>query len=581
MLLIRKHPILHSITKITLCFLVYRVVTMTSSELLLPSGDSYEHKFESNLSNLTFALSNFYTFFTLISFERNIICENILMSRINDQPHIVFNNKIYNIPIPGTIIILLIKDINSFSEVLTTIEEIDESVFKKQLIFVLCSEVKRFTLQQHIFDVLWSHNIINFVIIYTSGSYHVITFNPFSERRVLDLALENSVGNFFPDKIRNLNLHRMNVSMFEDFPRVFKYGKLWLGSDVRLLETFMFMLNASLEIVESPSEQYFLGALPTLLSGESNFCFISHFMVATHINNLFDFTYPHRLDKLVMLVPRPEKISHYFGVIFIFDFLIWAFFIGCLLGLPLIIACASKFSKRSSYIELIMISWCIFLGLPVKFERTSVCFKFIMMAWIFISCILATAFRCSLTSILISDTYYKHPKTIEEVRDSNMRIYTDAYFSMVIPEEMGLHEKFIITNGSNLTSACINLEKDTACVITESFVKAFFEMHNKFRGSVKFFVVEETLVPGFNVFFFQRNSPFLEKFKMFQMLDSQFGISKRKQYLYVLSNEDTVQEAPQNVVYSLRHLQPAMFLLFAGYLVSVAVFLGELVFLHS
>jgi hypothetical protein len=76
---------------------------------------------------------------------------------------------------------------------------------RNQNYFIICTRVENTKFLPQLLELIWTRQILNFVVVFVFTSVEIFSYNPFT-RKVMNLSMS---GNLFPDKLRNLNGFRL------------------------------------------------------------------------------------------------------------------------------------------------------------------------------------------------------------------------------------------------------------------------------------------------------------------------------------------------------------------------------------
>ncbi|EFA00319.1 hypothetical protein TcasGA2_TC003157 [Tribolium castaneum] len=440
---------------------------------------------------------------------------------------------------------------------------------KSRIFFIIAGTVNNFSVIEESLEIIWSRKILNFVLVFVNTQINVLSYNGFAQEKIVNLT--NS-RDFFPNKLLDINGHVLKIGMFKDTPRNTKNSKgQWYGPDYELLEAITFMMNATLQIVESAQEEHFNGLYDNVLNGIVDFSFIPLYKFDTF--SQIDFSYPRKLENLVVLVPKAGQIPQESYLFLIFDYKIWL----SVLVFLFLISCVLKQAqfvvkkRQNSFIYWLFEAWKCFIGSggTTSFGRKETPVKFILTVWMLGSIIVSACFQCSFTSSFTKPKYFDEINTLDDLRQTGLRIFCADYYKnyLLKVESYGLHTQLVFVSTRKMYE--IRKGKDAGKV---SFVEVFSRavILAKLYG---YHIVKEPLATGYTVNYFQKNSPYMDEVHRCVLLDQEVGLSKKADQNLIIppDHEDAITSV--NITFS--HLKSLFLILLCGYHVSFVVFLCE------
>lgn len=178
--------------------------------------------------------------------------------------------------------------------------------------------------------------------------------------------------------------------------------------------------------------------------------------------------------------------------------------------------------------------------------------------------IIGFSFQCFFMTTLTHPKYFKEINTIEDLRDSGMVVYCwRKLMNHIRPEDYGLQKQIVFVDGRKILNMMSDLDLPFVAAQSRAIILA---------KTKNLHVVREALAVGYSVYFFQKNSPYLEEVRRSILLTEEFGLGEsRKRGRHNLDNK-TVDE-----VLNLYHLQGVFLILLYGHLLSGVVFVLEMV----
>lgn len=234
---------------------------------------------------------------------------------------------------------------------------------KSRILFLILEETKTLKPLEIFAKTIWKSKIIDFVIISIyKQKLNVFAYNEFLKiNQLLNYTKRIGKPSLFPNKLVDMNGYTLKIGMFEDPPRLKKtsFGQ-WKGRDYDLLKIVMFIMNATLKIVETPRSESLYGVYNLTASCTIDFSFVKYYYIGDMFNDV-DFSYPSRLDNLVVVAPRAKLIPQSAYLYLVFGHKILALFSLTIVSISVIL----KIGQKNSYISCLLDSWRVFLNTAI------------------------------------------------------------------------------------------------------------------------------------------------------------------------------------------------------------------------
>ncbi|RZC42011.1 Lig chan domain containing protein [Asbolus verrucosus] len=336
------------------------------------------------------------------------------------------------------------------------------------------------------------------------------------------------------------------------------------------------MMNGTLKIIESPSDKHYFGLQENILNEKIEFSFIPYYHV--HILSGIEFSYPRKLENLVVLVPKAGQIPKEEYLFLTFDYMIWIVISIVLVLIAFFLKFAHMVLKkrRKSLKYWILHSWECFIGIggTAKFNKIESSGRFLLTVWMLTSIIIGAAFQCAFTSTLTQPKYFEDINTLADLRKSGIEILCADYFRDYIlnVENYGLRKQLIF------------VEIDTMIKIRKGRIRniSFMEVYSRAVILAKLYgyhLVKEPIATGYSVYFFQYHSPFADEIHRCVLINEEMGLSKKDDEILAVSEEHDTTSKSTHLTFE--HLRSIFFILIFGYHLSFVVFVFEILIKHK
>lgn len=180
------------------------------------------------------------------------------------------------------------------------------------------------------------------------------------------------------------------------------------------------------------------------------------------------------------------------------------------------------------------------------------------------------AFQCSMTSMFIHPPKPQYIDTLEELRSNNIVINIRPVVKNRLPKDDFLN--FVEVNNSFRYQPFRGVNNHTAAALTEKVARIFVQQNNQLR------CVKEYLMPAQSAYYFPLNSPYIQKINKIIMMNNEFGITKYVKNLKLFRANQVTNKKQTFKPLEIEQLMQAFSLLIIGIVISVMVFLFEILY---
>ncbi|KAJ3663163.1 hypothetical protein Zmor_007469 [Zophobas morio] len=448
---------------------------------------------------------------------------------------------------------------------------------RKENHFVICRRVNDIKFLSGLMQTIWKQRILNFVVVFVWKRLEIFSYNPFKEEVINVTSYKLWHLHLFPDKLSNLYGYQLRVSLFNNFPLTTKENGEWIGEDYVRLQLVTSMINATFRIIESPENSLYDGAYDDIMNDVTDFCFISHYYMH-YLYQGAEYTYTHQPDQIVAVVPfQHQSLFHNYTVFSIFDITVWVSSI-CMITILVIFTTMVNLLKKKVFRINCLQYFSTSLGNPLtNFGTQPFAIKILFLIFILSCIIFRTAFQCFLISTFVTPKPEEKMTTIAEFRESNLNIHTTAFLANMILFNEHLSDRVFNISAPERIKRLYSLDTSASYAIILTFANKFMESLKSNYAKPPFYILEEALVPGMDTYFFQRHSPYLEKIDECLLRLKQYALSEKRVYTSSYFKRNFTRSRSPVIVLGVEHLQSVFHILTVGLLLSVLVFICEIV----
>lgn len=420
---------------------------------------------------------------------------------------------------------------------------------------------------------IWLSKVHNFVVIYLNSltrKINVLTYNEFLQNPIGNLTGKFNV-NFFPNKLTDMNGQVIKMGIYLESPRLVKNALgQWKGRDVNLVKSIKTILNASIKFIEIPEHLGRDGLYRYVLDGTIDFGVNRHFKLETDNFSNVDVTYPRRIEKLVAAVEKPQKIPQFLYMFMIFDSNILIMQLSCLFLIALALLIPTS-GKKTTFTTSLLESWrsLLFSSVP-DFHRLSSPKKILLTIWFQNSLIFLTIFQGYLISTVTTPKYSNVIDTLEELRESKIKINCHRKFRNFVHFTHNLEEQFVYSSSSKMRDIYNGRTNTTGFMTALSMAYSTVNLYDTYR------IVEEPVAHGYNVHMLQEDSPYTDEIRKCILIDQEFGLSARLDHIDKLPKSSRAFRETDDSKLTVKQLKGVLLVLTGGYFLSIVVFVIEI-----
>lgn len=469
--------------------------------------------------------------------------------------------------------------------------------------------LKKYESQKQIVDIfhlIWRRKILNVVIVASiKGIPKVIGFNPYYDSFFEDLT-EKDV---FYNRLKNLNNYTFNVLLIREDDNTTTKLKtvnnetVYGGKDGTLMSTIIEHINAKANVISltklygehNPWRYLNKGLLeymklPIIMKYKADF-FLDTLEVFP--NNDTEYLYPYSRDDVILIVPSAKLLSkdqQLFKIISNgFYYFLLFFVLVCPIIWYYINYCRFKFidntsSSNNSFSLILINNLGLLLGIGLNVIRKNIAENILISFLIFCDLIINCVFQSMLSSIMTVSDFEHEVNSLQDVIDYDPCKVIFTYDTIVkdlreilgITGQTALLHKFVMFTP---THAFLPFKKLPTGCGTTNFEHA--ELSTRVRED--FHPVKEHLVTAYIAFPVIKDSPYYDVLNKYVARLIESGLYKLWKHLtlYETLIELGGPEERETGGYkdiSLYQVRAAMYMLIVGLVISIFVFIFELIY---
>ncbi|XP_064292161.1 uncharacterized protein Ir85a [Plodia interpunctella] len=450
-----------------------------------------------------------------------------------------------------------------------------------------------YTMKTH-FQLLWSRNIANSVVIVSSASLKVYSYNPFNDQ-VIDITNVENIGRFLSHRYNDLCKHELRLSVFR---KVFIYDETSpVDCSSRLTTTIIKELNASCKAL-SPRDGNTVGDLldngtatgvtGDLMDGYTDMELNSRILKNTYYGYI-DTTYPLTQDQLCFLVKKATKQSVFTTIMKLISFKIFMIFMFNMIILILTSMLARGIEEnlnkqRWSKGDTVMILIKCFIRQTANIKFSGVVSRCMILMVVLYSLII----DCVMDGIVTSAITYPRNKpeinTRSDLQNLNLTLgIHNRHINMFAKSEFtALKNRIEIITDKKIKELIVNRRFEYAILLRKSDAMYISRKpSNMHDGKPVYHTTNDCPLPCFIVYGLRYGSPYLDKLNNILHRLSQSGIleywSKTEEYKL---NKNLYRNEKEIKALSFENLSEIFYVWLSALLLSSFVFIVELFWPH-
>lgn len=468
-----------------------------------------EKEFEKYVSELEFGgtHSDSTVFMNSLSCNCTIIIDQFLRKCLNSAKildnGILMQNQTKQILRKPKFIFIFVPEVKQIFDALNKL--LVSKIYKNRALiqFIICSQVSDGQLNSKILKHIWMEKLFNFIVVYVNQKLEVVSYNKFQKRKLLNFTNEKyTLKNLFPQKINNVNGYRFKVGILDDPLINHKVKGTWIGKDIENLKVFLRQVNGTAKIVTVISYENLTYDFKGL-----DFPMINIFPGPELLKKV-DIIIPVIKDNLICVIPRVGLVSR---IKYFFQMYHYMVIIVLLFALILVAAVSKLGESSEGFARFLFDSiQCSLGGSVVSLNRRSFSIKVAFLSILIFGALNSAILQTNLTSYLLTNKIDMNINTMEELLNSNFKIYAPhCHYSLL---SANLQKKVTSVTSSEFL-AKFKQGHLSGYIIQQNHLLTFLEVSSQFRVTFwkRFHWIKESVVPGYSMYIFPKNSPFVSE----------------------------------------------------------------------
>lgn len=442
----------------------------------------------------------------------------------------------------------------------------------------------------------WNKKILNVSFVLVGNTITTAIYNPFTNNHTINITFSTNI-NIFPDKLRNLFGYNINISMFPNILDAIPNGNSFKGRDGLMASTVEQILNATFTYIgpsdgadygEKNSEGMRMsGVFGDVANGRTEIAFNSRYLKG-EFENLLEATYPHGRDDLTGLVPviKPSEIKD-FGRNFSTQ--IWLVLIATQIILFCLICILTTTTEHDiNPVAVIEVLFRLMLGQSAQYHEGVTSIRLVLLSITCITFFFEIAYVSQLASILAVPRKPNQINTLEQLADSDLKIYTLPRFKRMLNSTLkpSVKEKLIeklLTFQETEQIDELNEHKFIGAICKEHIAIYVVQQKNNYEDNGMFYrIMDEKPMPSIVCYGVRYGSLLLEKLNIIMNRLTAAGIPNqwRKltlQEMSIKGNMYQKMESTNQSTLTLKNLIHVFYCLSAGWGLGLAAFVIEVI----
>nr|CAI5864525.1 unnamed protein product [Callosobruchus analis] len=339
------------------------------------------------------------------------------------------------------------------------------------------------------------------------------------------------------------------------------------GFDKTVFELFAYFLNASLEIGISGNitdTDPTLKIVEWINRGEMDIMG-NRILQILHFKDM-DYSFPMSREDKYFIVPK-RKVPSDLLIIYAFTETVWATLLVTIAILTAVMHIMYKKSLISSFFAV----WGVFLGVPLTILDNKPKLRYVVILWVYASYILSCSFQANLLRSFVATRYQKSIKTLEDLKESGLKIGMTPFYTNTsnATKDLIVKENYVPMLENETVARILRDDSNYAYFSGKGFVEHLFDKRDK-SCEASLEIMPEAILPGFTVYHLHKRSYLTAKLDRFILILHSSGLMERRNTL-------TKNIIEKEKVLKMSHLFAAFKLLLFGYILSILVFVLEVI----
>uniref|UniRef100_A0A182IST7 Ionotropic glutamate receptor L-glutamate and glycine-binding domain-containing protein n=1 Tax=Anopheles atroparvus TaxID=41427 RepID=A0A182IST7_ANOAO len=435
--------------------------------------------------------------------------------------------------------------------------------YRKKAKFVILVSRSAFSDRERVSALMAKFGILNFITVPLEqgapGSLRVWTKNQFTKRELYFRSDDRPVARLFPNKLLDLYGYRFTMFGFTEFPYLVGYlDDNTYGVLVNFIDFIIKKLhNGTTHYTE---DEHLLSVMD------------SQFNVATDRRSFLHQLYLREPSGIHLMCPVHQERDFLQHLLKPFSMGIWLVLGG------LFVVCRVLQGLCPTVYRYDLIGITFFGGGGIEYEQPFP-FRVVTFTLTVLIFFLSEAYNTKLISLMSLTKFYVQPQTLEEVARSDFRVLASAhlpanleYLNLKFLSHVQTRREERRLGGGVNEVYCSLMTVGAGRLLTASRLTGF---------TVMLYIVEEPLINDRFVLQLHQNSPFFDLIENYFNRYNDFGIWQRliDRHMTMLRKrwDEDMHDTFQEVVFFFNDLACVWMLIVAGWLISFAVFTGELI----
>jgi hypothetical protein len=511
---------------------------------------------------------------------------------------------------------------------------------RAQFLFIVISRTNDMPsdLAFRILNLSWKYMIGNAILMMQSSSYsdqkgsndvtsnikanvpvvNLFTFSPYSREQncsdvknimLLDKSYLNVKGEFIRNSdlvlkrsITNLYGCPVKVITYDLPPTVVDISKdgnaNCTGLEINILLFILEQMNTTAVFSIIPSTNKTLSSIfGEFLDGlDSGFADIA--IGALPLCDIFtgsaDATVSYFQTPIQWLVPCPKPVHRWQAVFAVFPSSVWLYILLSFVSVVTVMRLLASYSENFNYTSLqycLLNIWAVALEVSVHKMPQTFRIRGLFLMWIWVSFALCTVFGAFFTTFLVNPGFERKIKTLDELLDSGIPYgYTQHYERVISDRTMKISQSTCVNHYTCLENA---IKYGNFATISDAFHVDYYRTKLSWHDShLPVCTLEEDVFLKVSiVMYLTKGHPLLERINKVtrSMVEAGMMVKWKNDFMHTsrihsvsfygsdFANESDDLDS-KYVVFTLLHLQSALFVLLFGYIISVSTVAVELIY---
>ncbi|KAF7271608.1 hypothetical protein GWI33_015530 [Rhynchophorus ferrugineus] len=507
-----------------------------------------------------------YSFCNVLKDNRDIHCTNVVFDFLKNYRCVTLVTSVQSIHLLEenrlSITIIPVGDFQRFSELFSKILQIRKKVDSVQYVFVFCHDISNFTSQykpETLAEFIWNQGARGFSFL---GHRNHIWF----EFHYDNGSKESSWVAIEEIQIKHERYREKSIKFMEEglvlitshahFMELVRYEHL---ADKNLVALLKNKFGSSVKIILVYMDEFNLRHIIGHINHTKNACCIitqplTSNKIPPEYGNRVTYTYPHIMDNIVALVPKPKPIAKWKHIFHIIRFKYMVYLIIS----SLVFYYLERILHKVEHPNVLYQYLFAFLKVPLSmFIRRRSLLK---TGWLMASLFIGILYENASLNAILTKTFENKITGIKDFIHTDLPIYSCDKLDLDIPVQM--------TTINRMSKLILANKGDSVFLVSSVFAEILVDAFSS-GDHFNYEIMPDVIIPTYGTYICTKRSPYLD-------IIHETALTVREAGLLHLKTMKTKGINVKETVLTFEHFIGMFIILLCGYVISIFAFLYEI-----